>query len=184
VTVHELLKLALADGLIAPDDRWAEHLAEAPEPPPAAQAEEDDDDTEDRVEKERQVISAFLGCPARQLLGYERYVKDQSVFATQHGIKGAEFDHVLTILDDEEGNHNQYSYDKFFGLVPLSKTDQDNLDQGKDSVIERTRRLFYVSCSRATKNLAVVYFTSDVEAAKKMVLEKQYVPADCIQTFE
>jgi DNA helicase-2/ATP-dependent DNA helicase PcrA len=184
VTVGELLKQVLADGIISLDDRWKEHLAEATEKPPAAQAEESDDDTENRAEKELQVISAFLECPASQLLGYERYVNEHSVFATQHGIKGAEFDHVLTILDDEEGSHNQYSYDKFFGLVPLSKTDQENIDQGKDSVIERTRRLFYVSCSRATKNLAVVYFTSDVEAAKKVVLERQYVPGECIRTFE
>jgi DNA helicase-2/ATP-dependent DNA helicase PcrA len=184
VTVGELLREVVADGLISLDDRWTEHLAEGGVAPVTEQAEEGDDDTEDGAEKERQVISAFLGCRARQLLGYERYVNDQSVFATQHGIKGAEFDHVLTILDDEEGSHNQYSYDKFFGLVPLSKTDQENINQGKDSVIERTRRLFYVSCSRATKNLAVVYFTSDVRAAKKLVEERQYVPNDCIQTFE
>ena len=38
--------------------------------------------------------------------------------------------------------------------------------------------------ARATKNLAVVYFTSDVEVAKKVVLERQYVPGECIRTFE
>ncbi|MFD2256880.1 UvrD-helicase domain-containing protein [Luteolibacter algae] len=184
VTVGELLEQVLAGGLISLDGRWTEHLPVEGEAAPTEQAEEGDEDTEDGAEKERQVISAFLGCPARQLLGYERYVNDQSVFATQHGIKGAEFDHVLTILDDEEGSHNQYSYDKFFGLVPLSNKDLENINQGKDSVIERTRRLFYVSCSRATKNLAVVYFTSDVEAAKKVVEKRKYVPSNCIKTFE
>lgn len=184
VSVGELLNQVLADGLISLDDRWTEHLTGVAEAHPSAHSEEDDEDDGEWVEKERLVISAFLRCPARQLLAYETYVNDKSVFATQHGIKGAEFDHVLTILDDEEGSHNQYSYDKLFGLTPLSKTDQENINQGKDSVIERTRRLFYVSCSRATRNLAVVYFTNDVEAAKKVLEERQYVPASCIQTFE
>ena len=38
-------------------------------------------------------------------------------------------------------------------------------------MFDRTGRLFYVCCSRAVQNLAVVLFFSDVELARKKVVE-------------
>ncbi len=32
---------------------------------------------------------------------------------------------------------------------------------GKETTIDRTRRLFYVTCSRAEESLAVVYYATD-----------------------
>jgi len=176
-TISDLLKLAVESNLLALDERWKDHLGERVEQVPAPDGEEVDEG----AGKELQVICAFLACPAKQLWGYQLYVNNESVFSTQHGVKGAEFDRVLTILDDEEGSHNQYSYDKYFSLAPPSETDRENIDQGRDSVFERTRRLFYVSCSRATRDLAVVYFTSDVDAARRSILDRQYVSEDYIR---
>jgi DNA helicase-2/ATP-dependent DNA helicase PcrA len=110
-------------------------------------------------------ISRYLACNAAQLLGYDTYQKDLSSYSTHQGVKGAEFSRVIVILDDDEGNHKQFSYDKLLGLKPLSKTDTANIAEGKDSVLERTRRLFYVCCSRATHHLAVVVFVQDVATA-------------------
>ncbi|MGR3906229.1 hypothetical protein Q3A80_04240 [Burkholderia sp. SR8] len=78
-------------------------------------------------------------------------------------------------LDDEEASYNQYSYGKYLGYTPLSDTDEANIAEGKESVLDRTRRLFYVCCSRALKDLAVVLFAADV-AARAAVVEARLFP--------
>lgn len=93
-----------------------------------------------------------------------------SPFATQQGVKGAEFERVLVLIDDEEGQgQRQFSYGKYFGISALSDTDDENIALGLDNVVERTRRLFYVCCSRATRDLAVVMFVHDIAQARARV---------------
>ena len=87
-------------------------------------------------------------------------------------MKGAEFKRVLAVLDDEESDYPLFSYGKYFGITPLSDTDRENLRQGDDSVFDRTRRLFYVCCSRAIQDLAVVLFVPDVAIAKQVIRGK------------
>ncbi|MDP7732144.1 MULTISPECIES: UvrD-helicase domain-containing protein [Mycobacterium] len=111
------------------------------------------------------VLRAMEACSLSELTGYYNYIKMESPYSTQHGTKGAEFDRVIVVLDDDEARHNQYSFDKFFGLKELSKTDRENQEAGKDSAVERTRRLFYVCVSRARKSLAIVLFAKNVAAA-------------------
>lgn len=127
-----------------------------------------------------EVLLNCLGCPASQLWGYREYVENRSVYSTQQGIKGAEFQRVLVILDDEESNHFLFSYDKFFGISPPSDRDSQNQAEGKETVVERTRRLFYVCCSRALRSLAVVCYTSDPDVLKKKVAESGLFPSGCI----
>lgn len=81
--------------------------------------------------------------------GYRRYINEQSPFETHEGVKGAEFGRVLTILDDEEGRHNQFNYGESFGITRLSDTDEQNIRDGKETTVMRTLRLLYVCCSRA-----------------------------------
>jgi DNA helicase-2/ATP-dependent DNA helicase PcrA len=116
-------------------------------------------------------MEAFLACPASQFWGYYKYINDESPFSTQQGIKGAEFERVLVILDDDEGTHVQFSYEKYLGIKPLSARDQANVREGKDTAVERTRRLFYVCCTRALKDLIVVLFTGEIEAARRQVVQ-------------
>jgi DNA helicase-2/ATP-dependent DNA helicase PcrA len=106
------------------------------------------------------------------MLGYRRYITNESPFETQQGIKGAQFQRVLVVLDDAESDYNLFSYGKYFGLEPLSDTDQENIAAGKDSVLGRTRRLYYVCCSRAVRDLAVVFFVPDVAVARDAVIAK------------
>lgn len=108
----------------------------------------------------RKAITSFLDCGFEQLLKYFRHLTVQSPYSTQHGVKGAEFPRVLVVLDDAEGRHNQYSYDVLLGQKP-AKPPQN----GAETITERTLRLFYVCCSRATTDLAVVYFTADADKA-------------------
>lgn len=120
-------------------------------------------------ENTRDVLHAMTQCAFTELSGYNTYVQQESPYSTQHGTKGAEFDRVVVVLDDDEGNFNLYSYDKLLGLKPLSATDLKNRAEGRDSAIDRTRRLFYVCVSRAKRAVAVVLFAADVAKAAETV---------------
>lgn len=115
-------------------------------------------DQPEEAQGEPAAVTAFLNCPVSQLWRYETYVENQSPFETHQGVKGAEFQRVLVLLDDAEANYSLFSFGKYFGITPLSNTDEANIAEGKESVIERTRRLLYVCCSRAVSDLAVVLF--------------------------
>lgn len=143
----------------------------------AKQAEDED---EDELTKEIAAMDAFLACKASQFWGYYSYVSDESPFSTQQGVKGAEFDRVLVVLDDDESTHVQFSYDKYLGVKPLSATDQKSIAEGRETAVERTRRLFYVCCTRARKDLVVVLFTTDVSAAKSQIERRGLFQTDAI----
>ena len=127
-------------------------------------------------------MDAFLACPASQLLAYQTYISERSPFWTQQGIKGAEFDRVLVVLDDAESTHFQFSYEKYLGLKALSDSDRKHIDAGEETTVDRTRRLFYVSCTRALKDLAVVLFTADPEQASAHVRLLDLFDGEAIHT--
>ncbi|PRZ45122.1 UvrD-helicase domain-containing protein [Tritonibacter scottomollicae] len=125
----------------------------------------------------------FMQCDASELWGYRKYIEKMSPFATQQGIKGAEFGKVIVVVDDEEGRTNTFSYGKYFGVTPLSDTDRENLAAGKDSVIDRTRRLFYVCCSRALSDLTVVIFAEDTAKMREALFAKGFFETDAVRVL-
>lgn len=126
----------------------------------------------------------FMQCDASELWGYRKYIEKMSPFATQQGIKGAEFDKVIVVVDDQEGRTNTFSYGKYFGVTPPSATDQGHIDAGRDSVIDRTRRLFYVCCSRALSDLAVLIFAEDTARMREALLAKGFFEPETIHVFD
>lgn len=185
VTIGDLLKQVNAAGLLILDPRLTSYLdPEAAPPPPPAEGGENDDDQEDDDESDKEMASmdAFLACPAKQLLEYQTYISERSPFWTQQGIKGAEFDRVLVVLDDAESTHFQFSYEKYLGLKKPSETDLKRIDAGEETTVDRTRRLFYVCCTRALTDLAVVLFTADPEQAEAHVRQLGLFEGDSIHT--
>lgn len=168
-TVRDVLLHVRNTDLVALDDRFAAHLTDDPA-----------DDGSDGFAN----VAAFLECNVGDLWAHRRYVLEESPFATHHGVKGAQFERVLVVLDDEEASYNQYSYGKYLGYTPLSNTDEANIAEGKESVLDRTRRLFYVCCSRAVKDLAVVLFAADVAAARAAVIKAKLFPDASIHGVE
>jgi DNA helicase-2/ATP-dependent DNA helicase PcrA len=154
-SVGTVLRLAVKAGLVAMDPRLSAYL-------------EPEGEHADIVLSSEAVeaLDAFMACHVDEVPAYFKYVGQQSPYSTQHGTKGAEFSKVIVVLDDEEGNYGLYSYEKLFGIKPLSDTDIQNLAVGKESVLERTRRLLYVCVSRAVDSLVVVLFAGDPAAAK------------------
>jgi len=88
---------------------------------------------------------ALMALPYAEVRAFKRFLDESTPFSTKHGVKGAEFDTVVVVLDDKGARWNQYSFDNYLG------GDETNADRKK-----RTRNLFYVCCSRAKANLAVV----------------------------
>lgn len=113
-----------------------------------------------------------LSAPFSQIESYVEYISDRSSFGTHQGIKGLQFPRVIVILDDNEARGFMFSYDKLFGAKTLTSTDIKNEEEGKETQIDRTRRLFYVTCSRTQSSLAVVVYTKE---RRKIMDRLQYL---------
>ena len=104
-----------------------------------------------------------LAVPFSQLEAYVEYISDRSPFGTHQGIKGLQFPRVMVILDDNEARGFMFSYEKLLGAKALTNTDSKNRLEGKDTSVDRSRRLFYVTCSRAQRSLAVIVYTKEAD---------------------
>jgi DNA helicase-2/ATP-dependent DNA helicase PcrA len=115
--------------------------------------------------------SMALEAPLSQIERYDLYVRGQSQFGTHQGVKGLEFPRVMVVINDDEARGFLFAYDKFFGAKEKSKADHENEAAGRETSSDRTRRLFYVTCSRAEKSLAIVYYSPDPALARKAILQ-------------
>lgn len=82
------------------------------------------------------------------------YLEGFTPFSTQHKIKGLEYDNVLVFL--ENGGWSNYNFEYLFDeyiFTTLSKAKQTTYPR----ILERTKKLFYVCCTRARENLVVFY---------------------------
>lgn len=104
-------------------------------------------------------LSHALESPFSEVERYWEYVNGEANFDTHQGVKGLEFERVLVIIDDSTAHGNTFNYGKLFGVEPKSATDKRNELEGKETTLDRTRRLLYVTCSRAKDSLAIVYYT-------------------------
>jgi DNA helicase II / ATP-dependent DNA helicase PcrA len=146
----------------------------------AKRIEEEFEDGETEEEQDM-LIDAWdkaLNSSFSQLERYSDYISDNSHFGTHQGIKGLEFPRVMVILDDEEARGFLFSYEKLFGATEPTATDKRNEDEGKETSIDRTRRLFYVACSRAEKSLAIVAYTKEPEKVYEYVLTQGWFGED------
>jgi len=151
-SVGEVLRLAIDTKIISPDPRFTAFLSE--------------DGVYDGVENSEStaaVLNALMGCKLSEIQRYQKYTEEESPYSTQHGTKGSEFDKVIVILDDDEGQYWLYSFEKYLGIKPLSQNDEKNAQEGKETIVDRTRRLLYVCVSRAKISLAVLLFTGNVQ---------------------
>lgn len=128
---------------------------------------------EEEVDKDDEESLAWvraLQLPLRQFKAYDDYVHERTPYATHQGVKGLEFPRVLVLIDEEAAKGNMFSYEKLFNVVPLSQTDIKNKEMGKENSIDRTSRLFYVTCTRAKESLAILMYTSNTERAKQTAI--------------
>jgi DNA helicase-2/ATP-dependent DNA helicase PcrA len=125
-----------------------------------------DERLDEYIEKHAEIFDKVKVLPVSQLRAYYDYYNEFSAYSTQHGIKGAEFDNVLVIM--ENGGWNNYNFKYYFDKTA-----------GKESIIARTERIFYVCCSRAIENL-IIYYPSPtpqtISQAKKLFGDANVIP--------
>lgn len=129
--------------------------------------DEENKDTDEIIEAWEQSLQT----PFSQIKQYDDYFSKKSNFGTHQGVKGLEYSRVMVIIDDEEARGFIFSYDKLLGSKELSATDQRNIQEGRDTGVDRTRRLFYVACSRAKESLAIVAYTDNSTIVKENAIK-------------
>jgi DNA helicase-2/ATP-dependent DNA helicase PcrA len=105
----------------------------------------------EREARDQAFYAGLFALPYRQVRAFADFFAAHTPFATKHGVKGDEFDTVLVVLDDGGANWTLYSFAKYLS--------------GEDAAANakrwgRSRNVFYVCCSRAQTNLAVIDLTA------------------------
>jgi DNA helicase-2/ATP-dependent DNA helicase PcrA len=129
------------------------------------------DETDDDTEEVKAWRNAFH-LPFKQIEHYFQYINGETEFATHQGVKGLEYPRVMVIIDEKSTKGYMFSYEKLFGAKPLSDRDKENIQQGKESVMDRTMRLFYVCCTRAKHSLAILAYTDSPDVVKRTCMDK------------
>lgn len=120
-----------------------------------------------------------LEAPFSQVARYLAYVEDRSPYGTHQGVKGLEFPRVMVIADDV---HTRFkglaSYETLFEVKPLGPDAQKKADNGEETTIERTRRLLYVTCTRAEESLALVLYSDAPDTIRRFLISKGWMAED------
>ena len=103
-----------------------------------------DDRLREFIDQNEYVYNRVKKIKFKELVCVYEFVEDYTPYSTQHNIKGAEFNNVFVVLDN--GGWRNYNFEYLFAST-----------SGKESVINRTQKLFYVCCSRSKKNLGVFF---------------------------
>lgn len=96
-----------------------------------------------------------------------RDIEKEIVYHTYHGTKGLEFKNVLILMENSFGTTPSY-FNKYF----IELTNNEKISEDYQEKFEQTKNLLYVACSRAIKNLRVLYM-DDIENFK-MGIEKVF----------
>ena len=84
----------------------------------------------------------------KELVALVEFIDGFTPLATQHSVKGAQFENVLVILS---GGWHHYNWPRFLDYLHIDKvTEKDQAG------FHRARNLFYVAVSRPEKRLAVL----------------------------
>jgi DNA helicase II / ATP-dependent DNA helicase PcrA len=135
-----------------------------------AEPEIAEDKQEDRQTDRAAAIEKYLAAPFSQVEPLAEYLSGNAHFDTHQGVKGLEFDRVMVIMDDAEARGFLFKYEDLFGGKAAG-----------DKTVESTRRLFYVTCSRAKQSLALIAYTMAPERIRNFVLrEGWFTPSEII----
>jgi len=107
----------------------------------------------------------------KEVIQLAAFVDDQTPFSTKHGVKGAEFENVLVVFGR---GWSLYNFGQFleWGEAP---------PPAKRSAWERNRNLFYVTCSRPKRRLAIL-FTQQL-SQKAIATLGRWFGTTCIHSF-
>ena len=102
------------------------------------------DEQKAKIERDSILFNSFMALPYIEVINFFKHTQNENVFSTKHGTKGEEYRNVLVVIDDTNWKQ-KYNFENYF----------DNSEKRLDR-LNRTKNLFYVSCSRAKENLVVL----------------------------
>ncbi|MCI9846958.1 3'-5' exonuclease [Flavobacterium pectinovorum] len=118
---------------------------------------------EEDIAETAKSIENFLNINLNEFELWYKYIQRDNeteiVYHTYHGTKGLEFDNVLILMGNAFGKNKMYF--KNFFMAVQNGTEEDNEE------FEQTKNLLYVACSRAIKDLRILYLddVTDFKAA-------------------
>lgn len=142
------------------------------------------DENGNNIEENNQKIQAILNVDLGQWCNWVSFIneeRDESskvIYHTYHGTKGEEYDNVAIIMEhDFGGTHTgRNKFKNYFSHIQLSIEEQNKKLQDKEykEKFENTQNLIYVACSRARKNLQVLYLDdiSEIEGGIKVLFDE------------
>ncbi len=102
-----------------------------------------DDALRSFISEHTEKYEVICGVSALESKVLYQYEQEYMPYSTQHNVKGTEYENVFVVLDN--GGWNMYNFGDLFG------------ERDKPGIIERTKKLFYVCCSRAMESLVVFF---------------------------
>lgn len=171
-------------GLFEFDERYARALEFIGDVADAAQEAEAADAAPSEGRSSDAAMAKFFKCSAQELRPYERYVSEGSPYATQHGVKGAQFERVIVVMDEEESDYRTYNYERVFASAEARTADRARAQGGDENTWSRTLRLLYVCCTRAQRGLVLMLFVADPAATLENVVASGILPRSAVYTQE
>lgn len=111
---------------------------------------------DEELEKTKIEIEDFLNINLSEFNLWYKYiigeVDNKIIYHTYHGTKGLEYDNVIIIMENAFGINKNYFNSYFKELEKNSEVAEEYIEK-----FEQTRNLLYVACSRAIKNLRILY---------------------------
>lgn len=135
-SVEDVLKYVFKNQLLTKSDRmvnFEEKLKQDPLP-------------DDLVNK-KHFRDTLMTVDYKEFIQVNKYIEGSTPYSTKHGVKGAEFENVLIVIDDT--SWNRFNFNDVFG---------DNTKN--QNRFNMTQNLLYVCCSRAKNNLTVCSLSS------------------------
>ncbi len=146
--------------------------------------EETGEESDEKNDSEIAAWANALETDFFSIRNYKDYADGNSIYRTHQGVKGNEFERVMVVMDDDEAGGFLFSYEQYFGAKEISAASQKKLNAGEEIGLDRTRRLFYVTSTRAKSSLAHVIYTSDVSKVKECLLTKKFAREDEIIEYK
>jgi len=113
---------------------------------------------EEQAEQTGDCVESLLNCSISELTKWANYIlrewKGDVIYHTYHGTKGLEFENVAIIMGNAFGRNQPRFFKDLF--VNISNHDGN----------AKARNLLYVACSRAIKNLRILYL-DDISSFKE-----------------
>lgn len=162
----DVLRFGRENGLFDATRRLEDNLARAP------RVEQYDEEVHAQ-EKGEWLADKFLSMDLVEVGRFCEFMTEKTVFSTQHGVKGEEYEDVLVVFDDIGSAWSNYSFSKT--LAPQTS------GAPTDRQRKLSENLAYVCFSRAERNLRIVMFIGNAGRVRDELIQRGLFDASQIE---